>query len=267
MKMESILKYFVLPLAVLGLLVAPVHAAPVTFFGSGTTSAATGSYNTDFGAGPDYPSAVGGDPVETIFVVDDTLFQSTATGTFVRVYSATAGAGQQYTFNTSLSAAGSPYWSFIQNPVSGAYMDTDNGNSSSLSMIVYDNVAVDFLTAGVSYDQLSLIGTTVNIFGIGDTHSWRLDLYGNASWFSGSGVPVAAQLQNFSSGVGISTKLSITEINPAGTVVGTVDADLTSLGGALVAPVPVPAAVWLLGSGLIGLVAVGRRRQETSLSA
>ncbi|MGB5395914.1 MAG: VPLPA-CTERM sorting domain-containing protein, partial [Gammaproteobacteria bacterium] len=26
-------------------------------------------------------------------------------------------------------------------------------------------------------------------------------------------------------------------------------------------PVPVPAAVWLFGSGLIGLVAVGRRRK------
>lgn len=36
------------------------------------------------------------------------------------------------------------------------------------------------------------------------------------------------------------------------------EAQYTSL-----APVPVPAAVWLFGSGLIGLVCVGRRKKAT----
>lgn len=39
------------------------------------------------------------------------------------------------------------------------------------------------------------------------------------------------------------------------------DADGTLTYGALGAPVPVPAAVWLLGSALIGLVGVARRRE------
>jgi hypothetical protein len=31
------------------------------------------------------------------------------------------------------------------------------------------------------------------------------------------------------------------------------------------APVPLPAAVWLLGSGLMGLIGVGRRRRATAV--
>ena len=35
----------------------------------------------------------------------------------------------------------------------------------------------------------------------------------------------------------------------------------TSVGGQCASPVPVPAAVWLFGSGLLGLVGVARRRK------
>jgi hypothetical protein len=43
--------------------------------------------------------------------------------------------------------------------------------------------------------------------------------------------------------------------------VATDAAAYTSIG--LAAPVPVPAAVWLFGSGLLGLVGVGRRKKKT----
>jgi hypothetical protein len=48
----------------------------------------------------------------------------------------------------------------------------------------------------------------------------------------------------------------------------TLSADGTlSAGGTTPPPVPLPAAVWLLGSGLVGLTAIGRRRKNESAAA
>ncbi len=57
---------------------------------------------------------------------------------------------------------------------------------------------------------------------------------------------------------GDSTKATAGQLYTAGQVTMTSNGTLEAVGGA--SPVPLPAAVWLLGSGLLGLAGVGRRR-------
>lgn len=286
------MKHLTLLVAFLGFVISTADAAPVTVNAVGTTIASTGTYAQDFGTGADYPTTTGGDPIEAQFVIDSSLTSilgSPSSGTFGRVYSTTAQAGTQYSFQTTPTELTlgtppvSPYFSFVTSPSvapfngSGAYMDTGSSANcaasicgtamsatSSLSMIIYNDVPVDAaanFVAGTLYDQISLIGTVFNPFGVGSTHTWRLDLYGTSSWLSASNIlPTLAQFNELNGGANfIGALLSITETDLNGAKVGTVD---SGVGVSSVATVPVPAAVWLLGSGLIGLVAVGRRRQE-----
>ncbi|MBI1194252.1 MAG: VPLPA-CTERM sorting domain-containing protein [Gammaproteobacteria bacterium] len=279
-------------LAFLGLFASTADAALVTVNAVGTTTASAGTYATDFGTGADYPTTAGGDPIEAQFVFDSALANilgSPSSSTFARVYSTTSQPGTQYFFQTTPTELTmgtppvSPYYSFVTSPSvtpfngSGAYMDTGSSSScaattcgtakpasSSLSMIIYNDVPVNAannFTAGTLYDQISLIGTVFNPFGGGDLHTWRLDLYGTSNWLSASNsLPTLAQFNELNGGANfIGALLSITETDATGANVGVVDA---GVGVSSVATVPVPAAVWLLGSGLIGLVAVGRRRQE-----
>lgn len=46
------------------------------------------------------------------------------------------------------------------------------------------------------------------------------------------------------------------------TIFGTAGGDFAQYVGAITAPIPVPAAVWLFGSGLLGLVGVARRKNK-----
>ncbi len=272
------MKHIIWALAFFGFVVSPAQAAPVSFFVDGTTAvtgailgsiASGGSYQTV----GDYPTTAGGDTIQTQFLFDTNIINalSSTSADTPRLYSAAAvSAGQQmhYVFNTDTSVPNA-YRSYVTNPTSTAYIDTDFQNfgttpaSSSLSLTVYNNVAVDFLTAGVFYDQLTLVGSATNPYGVGNTHTWQLDLYGNSSWLSGTGIPTLTQLQSFRTSV-VDALFYMYEADPTGAVVGEVSAlnGPFTFSATSVAAVPVPAAVWLLGSGLIGLVAVGRRRQE-----
>jgi hypothetical protein len=108
----------------------------------------------------------------------------------------------------------------------------------------------------------SLLGKDDSSFGIGFLpFQTSTDL---SNWGGGTGEVATAGLTT--SGPG-SLIYALTAANPLGapaSVVQSYDASFTSSGltfsAASTAPVPVPAAVWLLGSGLLGLAGVARRK-------
>jgi hypothetical protein len=82
------------------------------------------------------------------------------------------------------------------------------------------------------------------------------DLYGQGAEQAGVGLGTAATLYGMTGNSGTGTVQSyVLGTNLTLTANGTLQ-----VGGTTPPPVPLPAAVWLFGSGLLGLVGVGRRR-------
>lgn len=81
------------------------------------------------------------------------------------------------------------------------------------------------------------------------------------SWDGISGLQAIGQL-NFTLGTGVSNSLISMDAAALGGTWSSYDiGDFTNTyEGAIINPVPVPAALWLFGSGLIGLMGVARRR-------
>lgn len=156
---------------------------------------------------------------------------------------------------------------------------------------VRDNLAVDATNSSVfagllpngSYDELEVQAASPYFDAAGNYTSymyWTLFLFGPDTWFTGASlVPDAfpnpvSSLPNYvpagPTGAGLMATLLLgEELDPATGTVLTGELWATNAGTSIasVAAVPVPAAVWLLGSGLIGLVAVGRRRHDISAAS
>jgi hypothetical protein len=109
-------------------------------------------------------------------------------------------------------------------------------------------------TQGGSAFSFSNGTTTGNVWGAGSGNTGgSTNLYGQGPTQSGLALGTAANLYDLT-GNGTTSNLQSYLL---GTVTVSANGTITNIAPA---PVPLPAAVWLLGSGLLGLFGVGRRR-------
>ena len=83
----------------------------------------------------------------------------------------------------------------------------------------------------------------------------------NLSIFDSNGYQLDFTSSNFNAKIDLLTPTGDYRAVVSGSGYGTRSGSYTISLDAIAQPVPIPAAVWLLGSGLIGLVAVGRRKE------
>ncbi len=133
---------------------------------------------------------------------------------------------------------------------------TDNGNVAT-GVSASTRLQVNSLTTTCGMFNFPCVDSTIANTGLltdtgGASVDWNLaatvDLGDTAGW--GSDTNVNAQIQNNLNATSLSTGENAFIQKKTGGVVLTVN------------PVPAPAAVWLFGSGLLGLVAVSRRKRS-----
>lgn len=131
---------------------------------------------------------------------------------------------------------------------------TNNGNVAT-GVSASTRLQVNSLTTTCGVFNLACLDSTIANTGLltdtgGGSVNWNLaatvDLADTAGW--GSDTWVNAQIQNNLNATSLTSGENAFIQKKASGVVLTVN------------PVPVPAAVWLFGSGLLGLVAMGRRK-------
>jgi hypothetical protein len=134
--------------------------------------------------------------------------------------------------------------------------DTDRIKFTQVGNLIVDSIILSFTSA---FDPLDL-GTQFNL----DLHNDQANLFDDNFLVASTGAPISASFfDSFGPETGPLTKTTFGtiwdfQISP-GTVFPYQDWKLTITTS--VAPVPVPAAVWLFGSGLLGLVGMARRKK------
>lgn len=146
----------------------------------------------------------------------------------------------------------------------GADVSGAAGQSSNFVQNAGQNIASHI--AGLNGDAGTLTNFTENFAGLSDGANGDAG-YGNAStWGSSMGgsvpfstfVNVGEDAMFYNMGVVVNGRSVMSTVNPFTSTWNLDAAGQLSYGS--VSAVPVPAAVWLFGSGLVGLVGVARRR-------
>jgi hypothetical protein len=142
---------------------------------------------------------------------------------------------------------------FDGNTVGSTYLPV-NLNSGA-DTITYSQAASDWLITNQTGQSLNIGATTEVIFGVSRDNG--------ATWSSETQsefLTSSAYKLTFANSVPVLTSSSPlvlleTDLAPAGTFDGELPPNSQ--------PVPVPAAIWLFGSGLLGLIGIGRQRKAT----
>ena len=167
-------------------------------------------------------------------------------GVIAGAYSGPLGAGQRPAGKVRVIATSANLTSVLQNTQSQIVNAIPSGilnDTNSLNLNL--GATANSTNQGVFGTSVSTAGTTLDLYSGGLDQSGvapgtSVTLYGVTGNGTGSGATTAFDL---------------------GTVLFNESNDkLTFTGNGGTAPVPLPAAIWLLGSGLLGLAGVGRRR-------
>lgn len=155
-----------------------------------------------------------------------------------------------YNFSTPVSPPATVTMGTYQDPIVAGidwkiYSSPLSGNPAPTG-------SVDAMLGTISVDFSSLRGqATLPTYGLLDLELWPLT------------TPPSSGTYNATTGqfsLNWSDPFSISLAGVPNPISGTVTVSLTGT----VAPVPLPAALWLMGSGLLGLVGIVRRKQATA---
>jgi len=189
---------------------------------------------------------LGGDSVLTSFLAaagSDPLSYGIIGG----AYSGALGSGQRPTGKVRVVATSQVQSTVLGNLQSQIVNATPSGLNVDVNSLNLNLGAANSTNQGVFGTSVSASGTNLNLYNGG------LDMVGLTGVTPGSAVTLYGVTGNGTAG-GATTAFSL------GTAVFSLANDTLTFTGNGAAPVPLPAAVWLLGSGLLGLAGVGRRR-------
>lgn len=189
---------------------------------------------------------LGGDSVLTNFLTaagSDPLSYGIIGG----AYSGSLGSGQRPTGKVRIVATSQVQSSVLTNLESQIVNATPSGLNVDVNSLNLNLGGANSTNQGVFGTTQSAGGTALNLYAGG------LDMTGLTGVTPGSAVTLYGVTGNGTAG-GSTTAFSL------GTAIFSLANDTLTFTGNGGAPVPLPAALWLLGSGLLGLAGVGRRR-------
>lgn len=229
-------------------LTAIVQAAPVTLSFTTTIGDVSGSYVGELSIGQTIMGS---------FTFD--IDEANADPGAITVPSVVPG----HEFSSFYEFSGAPYDVSLSVPTSFT-------NTAPVGVVVNDNLTLTaddtggLLPAG-NYDWVEILGSSTTSvcllpggvcaadeYSPANGEEWTLALFGDTNWFSdGSVIPDSLPSSYTAILVGFEFDVDGLETGAVFANVGTVN----------VSSVPVPAAVWLFGSGLIGLFGLARRKK------
>lgn len=148
-------------------------------------------------------------------------------------------------------------------PTSGEVLEVGTENEIHYNSILISN--------GININVTAADGASITLIANGD-----IDIAGNLNWLSGSlslitiagaiNVSGSIMTDSLTLSAGTITLANSSEISVAGgtTRINSSDIPLITDGEIVLSAVPVPAAVWLFSSGLLGLIGVSARKNFTT---